>query len=89
MIPEQPTKILVAMSGGVDSSVAAALLRSAGHEVVGVFMRLGSPGDALEELIPGEVDMVELHAVPPPLVAHQAETDLFGITLPLEWGGLG
>ena len=54
MIPEQPTKILVAMSGGVDSSVAAALLRSAGHEVVGVFMRLGSPGDALEELIPGE-----------------------------------
>jgi hypothetical protein len=40
-------------------------------------------------LIPGEVDMVELHAVPPPLVAHQAETDLFGITLPREWGGLG
>ena len=50
----EPTKILVAMSGGVDSSVAAALLREAGHEVVGVFMRLGSPGDSLEELIPGE-----------------------------------
>jgi tRNA-specific 2-thiouridylase len=32
--------ILVAMSGGVDSSVAAALLARAGHEVVGVTMRL-------------------------------------------------
>ena len=35
-------KVLVAMSGGVDSSVAAALLREQGHEVVGCFMRLGS-----------------------------------------------
>jgi tRNA-uridine 2-sulfurtransferase len=33
-------KILVAMSGGVDSSVAAALLARAGHDVVGVTMRL-------------------------------------------------
>jgi len=47
-------KLLLAMSGGVDSSVAAALLRDAGHEVVGVFMRLGSPGESLDELIPGD-----------------------------------
>ncbi|MCX6534795.1 MAG: tRNA 2-thiouridine(34) synthase MnmA [Actinobacteria bacterium] len=33
-------KVLVAMSGGVDSSVAAALLLEQGHEVVGVTMRL-------------------------------------------------
>lgn len=33
-------KVLVAMSGGVDSSVAAALLLDAGHDVVGVTMRL-------------------------------------------------
>ncbi|MFM8891049.1 MAG: tRNA 2-thiouridine(34) synthase MnmA [Planctomycetia bacterium] len=33
------SRIVVAMSGGVDSSVAASLLVEAGHECVGVFMR--------------------------------------------------
>ena len=33
-------RVLVAMSGGVDSSVAAALLVEAGHEVTGVTMKL-------------------------------------------------
>src|ERR1700728_3366155 len=36
-------KVVLAMSGGVDSSVAAVLLQRAGYEVLGCFMRLGSP----------------------------------------------
>jgi tRNA-uridine 2-sulfurtransferase len=41
-------RALVAMSGGVDSSVAAALMKSAGHEVVGVTLKMwaGPNGEA-------------------------------------------
>ncbi len=37
-------KIAVGLSGGVDSSVAAALLKSQGHEVVGITMKLWREG---------------------------------------------
>ena len=40
------TRVVVAMSGGVDSSVAAALLREQGYEVVGITLQLYDHGAA-------------------------------------------
>ena len=40
------TRVVVAMSGGVDSSVAAALMQREGHEVIGVTLQLYDHGEA-------------------------------------------
>lgn len=40
------TRIVVAMSGGVDSSVVAALLKAQGHDVVGITLQLYDQGEA-------------------------------------------
>ena len=48
-LPKAPgeTRVVVAMSGGVDSSVVAAMLRAEGYEVVGVTLQLYDHGAAL------------------------------------------
>ena len=43
---------MVAMSGGVDSSVAACLLHERGYECIGLFMRLGLAERATETCPP-------------------------------------
>ena len=45
--PAAATRVVVAMSGGVDSSVTAALLHAEGYEVVGITLQLYDHGMAL------------------------------------------
>jgi tRNA-uridine 2-sulfurtransferase len=45
--PAADTRIVVAMSGGVDSSVTAALLAEVGYDVVGVTLQLYDHGEAV------------------------------------------
>jgi tRNA-specific 2-thiouridylase len=44
--PAEKTRVVVAMSGGIDSSVVAALLARAGHEVIGITLQLYDHGAA-------------------------------------------
>jgi len=46
-LPPRQARIVVAMSGGVDSSVAAALAARTGAEVIGVTLQLYDHGEAV------------------------------------------
>lgn len=45
-VPTPKKRVVVAMSGGVDSSVAAAMMKAAGHDVIGITLQLYDHGKA-------------------------------------------
>ena len=47
--PIKDTKIVVAMSGGIDSSVAAISLKKMGYEVIGITMKLYNQSEIVKE----------------------------------------
>jgi len=55
-------RVVVGLSGGVDSAVSAHLLKQQGHEVVGVFMK-NWEGDDDDEYCSSNVDFVDAAAV--------------------------
>ncbi len=56
-------RILVGLSGGVDSAAAAALLLEQGHEVVGGYMKNWINEEGLPGECPWEADLDDAHAV--------------------------
>jgi len=54
-------RIVLAMSGGVDSSVAAHLLRAEGYEIIGLFMRSGVHEETACAIDGGDLPIVSSH----------------------------
>lgn len=52
-------RVVLAMSGGVDSSASAVLLREAGYEVIGLFMRSGAAEENCATGSPGLLPIVQ------------------------------
>jgi tRNA-uridine 2-sulfurtransferase len=58
----KPQRVVVGLSGGVDSAVSAYLLKQQGHEVVGIFMK-NWEGDDADEYCASNADFVDAAAV--------------------------
>lgn len=53
---KKPSKVFMALSGGVDSAVGAALLQQAGYQVAGCFMRLSNDQERPQDCLVSEAE---------------------------------
>ncbi|MFV2032447.1 MAG: tRNA 2-thiouridine(34) synthase MnmA [Gammaproteobacteria bacterium] len=79
MIESQGEKIIVGMSGGVDSSVSALLLKQQGFEVEGLFMKNWEEDDT-EEYCSATVDLADAEQV-----CEQLEIPLYTVNFSSEY----
>src|SRR5690554_6908054 len=72
-------KVAIAMSGGVDSSVAAYILKKRGYEVIGITMELFSDNSAVQDakMVADQLG-IEHHVVDLKKVFDQKVVDYFG-----------
>ncbi len=73
------SKIVVGLSGGVDSAVAALLLKQQGHEVTGVFMKNWDEDDD-EDYCPAEQDLADARNI-----ADRLEIELHTVSFSAEY----
>ena len=69
-------KVVLGLSGGVDSAVAAARLRDMGYEVHGLFLEVGLGGEEAAQHTADDLGI-------PLYIAHRREYPLCGFTVDL------
>jgi len=78
-------RVICAMSGGVDSSVAAAILKKQGYDVIGIFMKLWSDKDARTDLARENICCSLEAATAARAVANKLEIPFYVVNLEKEF----